>query len=254
MCDFLVTFVTATEGADERISRLTPMARRTASESGLATTKLCANGAAPVKHASRAVLTENYTLSADANELTNRVLSAVELSENAYDLATRLNSVLADAARLDAVNRAVVEAAVSVAQNSFEYWEAELPVMEDRFYNDYHGCLTQTYNAGYSEDTGRDACLNGGVAATKFLSPPSSPESRGLSLARSELSPVRVCGLGRHYRRLAGADVVGGITGAVNGAKTAGWEGAAAGAVGGAAIASLGSFLKSTWEIFWCAM
>ena len=260
MCDYVVNFVTAADNGDERLRAITPRARREASEAGLATTKLCTNQnamllALPISNSIVRPKPQEVVLSAEASELANQVLAAIDASETSYYLAAKLSPVLNAAASLDSVERAVIEATISVAQSSYEYWEAELPAMEDRFYSDYNACLTQAYQAGYTEDSARDACLNGGIAVTEFLPQPRTLRSRELAVAgTASSSAMRVCGLGNHYRRLAGADASGAITGAVTGAKTAGWAGVLPGAVFGAGIASLGSFVKSTWEIYWCAM
>lgn len=251
-CDYLLDLATGWQL--ESAKDVSASARRAAGLAGLETTGLCnavhtsrLNGTsvAPVSN----IRQEEYVLSPEATELTNQVQTAVGYAANSYDLGTRLSPLLDASARLSQIDKEIVQAIISVAQSSYEYWEQEDAAMQAQFFEDYGMCVSEAYENSYSMDEGRDACLNGDLAYTTrpLLPKEASPQ---LLLRLASVPTPRSCGVGRHFKRLVGADVVGGITGAVGGWKT----GVAAGAARGAGLASLGSFLYSTWELYWCAM
>lgn len=97
-------------------------------------------------------------LSPEATELTNRVQTAVEYAANSYDLGTRLSPVLDASSRLNPIDKEIVQATISVAQSSYEYWEQEDASMQDQFYEDYGTCVTETHENSYSNGR-RARCL-----------------------------------------------------------------------------------------------
>lgn len=160
-CDYLLDLAVGWQLANAKDVSLS--ARRGAALAGLETTGLCTaaktsrlkgTSATPVSR----IRQEEYVLSPEATELTNRVQTAVEYAANSYDLRTRLSPVLDASSRLNPIDKEIVQATISVAQSSYEYWEQEDASMQDQFYEDYGTCVTETHENSYSNGR-RARCL-----------------------------------------------------------------------------------------------
>lgn len=248
VCGYLVDLVTrgdrlpSSKKADASLS--VASARTAAANSPLCKPKPGAGGAALVGIPS----TQDITLSSQASALLDQVQVATESASDPGDLAVKLSQVLDNTFAVSDLEREIIQATVSVAQHSFEYWQVALPAFQQETWSEYGGCARQQSEAGATLDDARSACLEGGSVASVSL-----PLGRLTVPFKLPMPLPPECGLAANYKKLAGADVKGAIVGAVQGAK-AGWAGVLPGAMAGAAFSSLGSFLVSTWDLFWCAM
>jgi hypothetical protein len=247
-CQYLLRFVSS----DLRLpvhARGYGQRQREAAIAGARTTKGCraqvasASGVSSGSERASIALQEGE-LSDAATQRTREILAAVEGATDRYDLATRLSAVLDSSSVLSETEQAVVGAAVSTAQNSFEYWEDELPAFQRDIVNEYAEC-----SGSASQEEARSDCLESGAAEIR------SPGLRdGRVILQLVGQPPRAeCSLKTHFKRLAGADVVGAIVGGVRG-LIGGPQGVLASAFASGAYASLGVFIYSTWELHWCAM
>lgn len=191
---------------------------------------------------------QELSMSPTAYSLFSNVQTAVSQSQDRWELASRLNSVLDGAASLEPVENELISAVVSVAQSSWEYWETELASFQAELWNTVAPCALDAQRQGYSVDQARQMCMESG--GSTIASPLGAPtlQFRYTSVSRGE------CRLTDHLKRLAGADAVGAFVGGVKGGVTLGFAGILPGAFAGAAYGSLASFVYSTWELYWCAM
>lgn len=256
VCDYLVDYIVRPERTPSRARALPIEARRQAARRGLAATGICrlqpqSRTTAWSAAEASAAIPQEPELSADASALLTTIQTAVETAANRYDLAIRLNEIQVAAGGLEATEQAIVAGSVSTAQHSFEYWETELPAFQQEFWNEYSTCAEVYKASGYTMDDARVTCLEGGIAETLVPSQ-HSPGLVPVTRMASYRLPA-VCGLRTHFKRLVGSDVAGAIVGATK-AAVFGPAGVVDGAIAGGSLASLGSFLKSTWDLFWCAM
>lgn len=194
-------------------------------------------------------------VSAATSQLIAEVESAVDASTTSSELAGRLESVLDAAAALDTTDQGVVSAAVSVAQNSFEYWETNFSAFQQEIVNEYMPCANSLAESGYSLDDAGQRCMEGGSTAygTVSLRHPTRPDGAAPMTGRT----TRECGWNAPWKgiiRMARADLDGGVRGFWGGlVATRSLIGALTGALGGAAAGSLYEGAKVTWEIIVCA-
>jgi hypothetical protein len=248
VCGYLIDLVTRGDRLPSSKRADAPLAvasaRAVAANSPLCKPKSTVAGAALVGIPNA----QDITLSSEASALLNQIQSATETAADPGDLAIQLNQVFDNTYAVSDVEREIIQATVSVAQHSFEYWEVAVPAFQQEMLNEYGGCAQQQHESESTLDDARSACLEGGSTGVASL-----PLGRLTEPFKFPLPFPPECGLTANFRKLAGADVVGAITGAVRGAKL-GWAGILPGAMAGASIGSLASFLVSTWDLFWCAM
>lgn len=193
--------------------------------------------------------------SAAASQLVADVQNALDASTTSSELAGRLEPILDAAQALDSIDEGIVSAAVSVAQNSFEYWEANFSAFQQEIVNEYMPCANALAESGYSLDEAGQRCMDGGSTAygTASLRHPTRPD-RVAPISRRSMTE---CGWGASWKgiiRVARADLEGGLKGFWGGlVATRTLPGALAGALGGAAAGSLYEGAKVTWEIIICA-
>lgn len=261
LCDYALDFVTNPDRLPAGKRHLRSATQRESAIAGLAQTGLCRGRKASTHGASfspvgaPALFVQEGDISQAAYDLMGTIENAVAAAADNYDLAVRLNQVLDAAASLDSIDQEVIGATVSTAQYSFEYWQSHLLVYQEEFWGQYSGCATQYRDAGYSSDDALSGCVVGGGSGDGTWSAnPGNVQPRSPMLFRfaSHSTPMG-CDLGTHFKALAGADAVGALTGAVKGIF-GGPGGILTGAFAGGSLASFGSFVKSTWDLYWCAM
>lgn len=251
LCGFVVDFV----ARDERLPRdkQAPLPiRRNAIAAGAKSSNLCrsADGISTLVSRGRALATPQESEATAA--LQTLIENAIDAAASPADLAVQLNTVLDAAAALNEAEQSVIGATVSVAQNSFEYWDTEYETMVNEIGTEYGQCAEDRQAAGYNGDAARDSCLSGTYYETSYRrwSPSGifGPRARGAS------SSVR-CGpsLREGFKNVAKGDAKGAFMGAWAGAF-----GAAAGVVGGAILgAASGSIYaagENAWSTYWCMM
>lgn len=253
LCTYVVSFI----GDPARLptDKRSDAARRgTDAAAGLATTEMCKNrgNVRDVAFAPSPLwLGQDAPASAAAYQMLSDVQSALDNASDAYDFAVRLEPVFLAASSLETGERAMLEATISVAQYSYDYWQIEYPALEQAFRDEYFNCARLYLD--YSVDMSREICLEGGVQpATE----PQSGRSRVPAVRFAALAPQspEECRLTPHFKRMAGADVMGAFVGAMRHAFTLHPVGIGAGAFQGGATASFGSFLASTWVLWRCSM
>jgi hypothetical protein len=249
VCSFLPDFVARRGGRDPRLQALSAHDFARSARAGLQTSRLCD---VPVHQTSMAVTQEDdFQLTAPAASLVEQVSALAESAQSAASLASGLVPLIEAAQPLPELEREVVLASASVAQNSFEFWETQYAAMQQDFYIEYGACLLQVREGGYTMETGMDACLKGGTAYTHRNLEFS--ERLGLAGSLPGYSRRLDCGLAKNFRKVVDADIDGALAGGLKGIR-GGLAGVAAGAAGGAAVASLAAYIKGTWDMFWCAM
>lgn len=197
------------------------LGRRDVERRVLTTSNLCGRG-----NASQVTWSTTEALLAD-------VENAIEAASDSYELAARLHAVLDAAGALSASEQEVIGATVSVAQSSYEYWEAQFPGFAQEVVAEYGTCADQYRYSGYSSDDIRDICVNGGAAQ---MSQPYSPQSmvRFASFATAALPSW--------FKSVAKADARGAFAGALFGGL------AGAGSAGGAASIARG--IVEAWDAY----
>ena len=215
--------------------------------------RTAAGGGTPLWVASAPISVAQET-STQAQQLLDDLDASVSAASDSYDLSVRLAPILEASFGLDTTEQALVATAVSVALHSYEYWESELPAFQQEVADEYGGCLSSAFAAGYSDDDARNYCLNGGGHMVTRPLPPSFRRSEFLLTASPSMS---TCGAGHAWEgiiRTIGADW--------NGAKQGFWGGLVAsrtiwggfiGALGAAAIKSGIEATDVTIEILKCA-
>ena len=187
-------------------------------------------------------------LSPDAAQLVEQVKSSADVATDLYDFALRLEPIAGSVTVLSPHEQEVVLAVISVAINSYEYWEANYGSFMQEFDGAYGGCARQYLQQGYSDQEARELCLSGGMVTDG--SHDRMPLGPSLRLATFQ---VNECALPLRYKRLIGKDIAGAIAGAIIGALF-GPGGAAVGAYKGGIGASLAEFLEGTWHLYLCAL
>jgi hypothetical protein len=149
--------------------------------------------------------------------LLDEIESDLELASDAYDLANRLYAVLSKAQALEVVDRSAIEATVSVAQNSFEWWR----INADAFGWEVVGSCERDANG---------SCTDAGAVSVRGP----SDRHRGITVAGSPSFT-----LSQFYRDFARSDARGAFTGAWTGAYAAALGTAGTGVIEGAVIGAL---------------
>jgi hypothetical protein len=249
VCGYLVDLVTRGDRLPSSRRADAPLgvasARAVAANSALCKPKAAVGGTALV----RIPGPQDITLSTEASALLDQVQAVTESASDPGDLAVKLSQVLDNTYAVSDVEREIVQATVSVAQHSFEYWQVALPAFQQEMLNEYGACARQQRESGSTLDDARSACLEGGSVDAVSL-----PLGRVSVPFKLPMAFPPECGLSKNFKKLAGSDVSGGIVGAIRGAKMGGWAGVLPGAMAGAAFASASTFVESTWDLFWCAM
>jgi hypothetical protein len=200
----------------------------------------------PVEPLARATLTSSVALA-----LVSEIENAVASSSDSYELAGRLNTVLDRVSDLDVSDQLLVASTVSVAQNSFEYWETNYDVFVREVQDEYSGCASEQSAGGVSSETARDNCLggrgDGGAVALYDRSGPQGPRMAGTR-------PGTACevDLRAGFKKIAAADVKGAFSGFIGGMVAGGFDVAIAGAIVSAAIGSTYAAMELAWEVFTC--
>ena len=262
-CAYISHFVNAPERlpADKRTAAR--HADSTATAKALATTRLCQwepsrvqpTGAFPSERPMvTTTMTTMTTISMQESSavypLLANIEAAVEASANSYEFASRLSPIVDAALALEPTDREIVLAVVSVAQNSFEYWESQYPAFVQTFSREYDDCASESANLGYSGDEGRSRCLGSGMTDVRSRETPRPKPTPAIRFA--SLMSDDDCDLPLRFKKLIGADVRGAIVGALSSIWIPG--GILFGAFRGAAAASLAIAFDGTWDLFWCAM
>jgi hypothetical protein len=212
------------------------LARMAVQRSGICGRELSASSTTviPAAMRSHAALANVDDISQATTDLANQVESLAAVATDAEQLAASLNPLLTQADQLPNGEAAIVYATASVAQSSFEYWQANLWPLSDELYTVYSPCLGQYTD----EDVGLYNCMGVGVA-----SGPVTPTrlkvrySDKTVLTLTSLMQTRVCDMAGAGSAIVEADVTGAFGGAVAGF----FLGGPGGALGGGAAAGLGS-------------
>jgi hypothetical protein len=259
VCDYVLTFATHEDRlpTNNRVDEgVRSHAARTVSDSST----LCRKSVKPrvsgiAFRSPLAPLARAAQESPEAQQLLYEIQDAVAASPSSYDLAGRLNPVLDRAAALPASDQLVIGATVSVAQNSFEYWETNYDMFAREVQDDYGACAGNQYEGGVPPETARDNCMNGrgdaGPVAFDDRSVQGKASAPRLAGKRSGL----VCedhDFRAGFGKVVGADIKGAISGAVSGFRAGGPEGAVAGAIIGAAVGSVTAALELAWQAIRC--
>ena len=257
VCALATTLITDSarvpSGVRKGKETLVAKASSLALHAGLALTDLCSQDGRSVRGARARPAwfrpLRMQELSPDAAQLVEQIKTSAEVATGLYDFAMRLEPIAGSVTALSPTEQEVVLAVISVAINSYEYWEANYASFVEEFNGAYGGCARQYLQQGYSDHEAREACLNGGMI-TDGLSPRDRiPLGPSLRLATFQVE----CSLPLRYKRLIGKDIAGAIAGAIVGALF-GPGGAAVGAYKGGIGVSLTEFLEGTWYLFLCAL
>jgi hypothetical protein len=184
-----------------------------------------------------------------------KIQNAVDVATSSYDLASRLQIILDEAAVLDETDQAVISIEVSVAQNSFEYWESELPIFAGEVASEYGACVTQRSEAGLSTDAAADACLNDGYDA---IANPRPAAPSPMSYARFASVGYLQCPSNHAWLAIVAtvrADLDGAGPGVIASMLSASMKVpvVATAIAAGAAGTSIWKALTMSWEIIRCA-
>lgn len=256
LCSYVVDFIVRDERLPLGKQTALPV-RRQAVAAAAKASKLCQATANRSQASALAAYGENAARRARQSDalasLQSEIETSIDVAQSSFDLAARLNSVLDAAAALDETEQTVVSATVSVAQNSYEYWEPQYPVVVQEVETEYGTCAADRRAAGYTMEAARDACLSGEYALSSF---------RGWS-PNSFLGPTRfsagkvslLCGpgLGAGFKHVAKNDARGAFAGGFAGALGGG-AGIVAGALIGGGSASIWAAGENAWSTYWCMM
>lgn len=181
----------------------------------------------------------------EASELFRQIDVAVDAATSSYDLANRLHPILNAGAQLGGDEAVAVETAVSVAQNSYEYWEANFDAFAQTFANEYGSCAQDLVTQGWSPSDAVLSCTSGNPGAQVQFRRTDRPTH-----LRSVTGPVP-CGPGltEGFKRIGKADLAGAWSGF--------WAGIfvgnpVAGALLSSAGASMGASLANAAETWIC--
>ena len=250
VCSYLMDFVAAEDFSPPGATTRIVAAQRNGARAVAERDPLCRHQYRARAAAFRQGDLSEISLSRSASVIAYGILDAVEVASDRHDLAQRLLPLLDASASLGEPERSAMQAAISTAQSSYEYWEVELPAAQSEFKAEYYDCASSHKLAGYTSDDALAACMGAGAA---YMSAPfANPYAKQGPLFLTARFP-RSCSLKTQFKRLAGADASGAIIGAVKGI-IGGGAGILAGAAAGAGYGSLAAFLKGTWDLYWCAM
>ncbi len=178
--------------------------------------------------------------------------TAVGSAQDSYDLATRLNGVMDRVGSLPVLDQAIVSSTVSVAQNSFEYWERQYPLFEQEVVDEYGPCVGEQSAIGADGERALEECLKGGGGSAVTLRGKRT-DGKPQRLVKSG-APV-MCGgvtLSEGWRHVVGADAKGAFTGGFAGGLAGGFGGAVLGAIVGGGAASTWAALENAWSKLKC--
>jgi hypothetical protein len=276
VCSYLLTFATSDARVPAEHARakaaLGAAARRRAASKGLAATELCGRRIAgpsaqivprvwlaafspAYRPVTPAVIphAQSGELSQAARDLYAQIETAVDVAASSYDLAGQLNPVLDAAAQLSAEEYATIAATVSVAQYSYEYWEAQLPSYIEAVSAEYGSCFEESQQLGYTLADAENRCMNG--AAIEPVDRRGARANWRLPLLMVVARPsspgaVRQT-VGQGLKAIGKRDAYGAFTGAFAGAFAGGVQGAALGAIIGGSGASIATALGLAGSAIW---
>jgi hypothetical protein len=249
MCSYLVDFLAAGNDLPPFAVQGVSLAdRRRLVEAGAASAKLCRNDRRRRQFTARAggfsprLVAAASAVLEPTQQLADQIEAAIGAATDSYDLASRLHPILDAATGLDADGRLVIEATVSVAQSSFEYWEQSWTGFVQEVGGEYRDCIASLKggkDAGpemVSPEQEAEYCVNGTVSTARSAQPQSN------RLFRATLG-ARKCGtpLSQGFKNVAKSDARGAFVGAFTGLLSGG----PAAAVSGAILAGAGN---SLWE------
>jgi hypothetical protein len=195
-----------------------------------------------------------FSVSPSAYQLLDEARAAIENSVDSYDLAARLSPLIARAGSLDSLEQALSYVALSVAQNSFEYWEAELPRLVQEVQVEYGDCFDKLYYDGFTPIDPIAYCDDLHSGYISFPVP--RPRIPRMSLAALPLQEK--CPVGHAWqtmKRVARVDLDGAAIGFFGAAVTMkSIPIAVEVAIGAAGGRSIWEALQKTYEIWACAM
>jgi hypothetical protein len=257
-CNYIANFVKHADPVPRERRSSPPHDDSKAIQAALATSRVCAGrvitfqAAAILPSAIMRTRLSLEDLSPAFYALTSQIEGAIDDATDSYDLATRLGPILDASASLDSAERDMFFVAASIAQSSFEYWEAQFPSAYRDFVSAYGTCANEAANLGYTSSEALNRCLSGKTTDGAWYD---TPLDAGTSAIRyASLSSRDECGhLSLRFRRLVAADFKGGLIGLVLSILLPSpiiWNYALKAAAG----ASLGSFFDTTWDLMWCAM
>lgn len=250
ICEYVMDFTTK-DNRESSAFAVPTQQRRSLAATGAKASRICASGlvAREIRPTSLRRIPQEATSAATA--LAGQIESAVEFAVDRYDLAARISPILDAAAMLSEVDNAVVSATASVAQSSYEYWEANYSGFEQEFIADYGPCATDRINSGYTEEDARASCVGGAETYQSFWSWPTSPSLQG-GLVRRLRVPRCGPGLKEGFKHIAKSDAKGAFSGAFSAAIVGGPAGVLGGAVLGAGSGSIWAGIENAWSTFWC--
>jgi len=225
-------------------------ARRDAARAGFRVNTLCNYPAPSGTFASTpmAPLTPPAPPAPDGSRLANALLEqiqlAVEQATTSYQLAALLADILEAAAPLDELEYTVIATTISVALNSYEYWDINYTSFERDVIDEYSPCAESQYGLGLSDDLVRQECLTG--KRTVYDTSMPSTMSPGAVLMRD--CPDAAAGI----KSIIGSDIRGAFAGGLAGALTGGIAGAIGGALIGGGVGSTTRALDLAWQQLVC--
>jgi hypothetical protein len=205
-----------------------------------------------VPSTTKKLVEEGSGLTASAAALVNQTEFEVEQATSSYDLAVRLQPVLAASASLDTVGQAAVGVSVGVAQNSLEYWESQFASFSSEIVAEYGPCFTDLRLAGFTFDDALEACLGGAYSLAVSMT-----NGTARSVWPTSARSIQ-CGPGSAWQnmvRTAKEDVDGAATGFVGGLLTTkNIQLAVSAGIGAGAAKSVVEAVKATMRLYDCAM
>jgi hypothetical protein len=249
LCGFIASFAAEPERFPVEQRSLVSGSGREVIRATLATSKMCAPKSTPkLKHSSN--VTAMPLASEEAYELLGEAEDAIDAAESPSDLAARLQPILNASAGLPPTEGIAMQAAISVAQNSFEFWPGAYRPLTEEIADHYDSCASD-YPVTYGGDAVRDACFeSGGTYDVRGASP---RVARNGSLTLVAWHPS-ACSSdpGPALKAIGKADLRGAFAGALTGAFTGGPPGAVTGALLGAMAGSVTTGIEESWDAFWC--
>ena len=256
VCTFVLEFSVSTDRSDAH-KRVSENARWHSARSVQDDSRLCSRsrGNSGFKGIAAPLPTEPLAprarQSTAVEVLVDDIETAVAQSANSYELATELNTILDRADSLTASDQVIVASTVSVAQNSFEYWETQYDFFVREVIDEFGPCAADQSSAGVPAETLRDHCIGGqGGGGNVVLGPRNN--GRGPRVVGSRIALECPPDLAKGFRNVVKGDIQGAFKGAMTGLFAGSLEGAAAGALTGAAIGSLWAAVENAWEALRC--
>jgi len=235
-CDHIIRFAASSERIPSGRPRSDSLSQIRVTASVVSLSPFCAS-----KVSARALITSPLSTpgaslginAVQAYDLIAQIDAAIDAASNSYELAWQLNAILDQAQSLDEFGRLLISATVSVAQNSFEYWESNYPAVAQEV---AASCELQVRDSSFGDST--SPCFDNiyGAAYLKMGG------AGRLDVAFDEGDGVRD-GVKAIVKADAGGAFAGAFNGFLNGMALAGpvgaFDGAMLGALGGGAGASI---------------